>query len=144
MFLPGLIIAQSQTFRMFSLRDLRFALCSRDLDVLRAQRIIGFYSNYPQINEVETSDQIDSKYSEANEPALYERLLYSARAPQITPSQRVNNNLFHSNCKQCNTCFKMNTILNFIQRFTTFLHPVLNTLLISSLKWNVKRQNEKV
>ena len=28
---------------MFSLRDLRFALCSRDLDVLRAQRIIGFF-----------------------------------------------------------------------------------------------------
>ena len=28
---------------MFSLRDLRFVLCSRDLDVLRAQRIIGFF-----------------------------------------------------------------------------------------------------
>ena len=27
---------------MFSLRDLRFLLCSRDLDVLRAQRIICF------------------------------------------------------------------------------------------------------
>ena len=37
---------------MFSLRDLRFVFCSRDLDVLRAQRIIGFYLNYPQINEV--------------------------------------------------------------------------------------------
>ena len=36
---------------MFSLRDLRFVLCSRDLDVLRAQRIIGFYLNYPQIIE---------------------------------------------------------------------------------------------
>ena len=28
---------------MFSLRDLRFVRCSRDLDVLRAQRIIGFF-----------------------------------------------------------------------------------------------------
>ena len=28
---------------MFSLRDLRFVFCSRDLDVLRAQRIIGFF-----------------------------------------------------------------------------------------------------
>ena len=28
---------------MFSLRDLRFVLCSRDLDALRAQRIIGFF-----------------------------------------------------------------------------------------------------
>ena len=28
---------------MFSLRDLRFVLCSRDLDMLRAQRIIGFF-----------------------------------------------------------------------------------------------------
>ena len=38
---------------MFSLRDLRFAFCSLDLDVLRAQRIIGlFYLNYPQFNEV--------------------------------------------------------------------------------------------
>ena len=27
---------------MFSLRDLRLVLCSRDLDVLRAQRIVGF------------------------------------------------------------------------------------------------------
>ena len=28
---------------MFSLRDLRLVLCSRDLDVLRAQRIIGLF-----------------------------------------------------------------------------------------------------
>ena len=34
---------------MFSLRDLRFVLCSRDLDVLGAQRIMGFfYLDYPQ------------------------------------------------------------------------------------------------
>ena len=45
---------------MFSLRDLRFLLCSRDLDVLRAQRIIGlFYLNYPQINEVRKCDRVD-------------------------------------------------------------------------------------
>ena len=31
-----------QTFRMLSLCGLSFALCSRDLDVLSAQRIIGF------------------------------------------------------------------------------------------------------
>ena len=43
---------------MFSLLDLRFALCSRDLDVLRAQRIIGFYLNYPQINEIKVSDRM--------------------------------------------------------------------------------------
>ena len=49
-----------QTFRMFSLRDLRFALCSRDLDVLRAQRIMGFfYLNYPQIEEAEKSNHMD-------------------------------------------------------------------------------------
>ena len=36
---------------MFSLRDLRFLLCSRDLDVLCAQRIIGFLISYPEINE---------------------------------------------------------------------------------------------
>ena len=28
---------------MFSLRDLRFVLCSRDLDILRAQRIMGVF-----------------------------------------------------------------------------------------------------
>ena len=28
---------------MFSLHELRFVICSRDLDVLRAQRIIGFF-----------------------------------------------------------------------------------------------------
>ena len=44
---------------MFSLRDLRFVHCSRDLDVLRAQRIIGFfYPNYPQITEVRKSDHV--------------------------------------------------------------------------------------
>ena len=38
---------------MFSLRNLRFLLCSLELDVLRAQRIMGiFYLDYPQINEV--------------------------------------------------------------------------------------------
>ena len=36
-------LQNKQTFRMFSLRDLRLVLCSRDLDVLRAQRIIGFF-----------------------------------------------------------------------------------------------------
>ena len=44
---------------MFSLRDLRFVLCSRDLDVLRAQRIMGFfYLKYPQISEVGNSDHV--------------------------------------------------------------------------------------
>ena len=44
---------------MFSLRDLRFVICSRDLDVLRAQRITGFfYLNYPQISVVGKSHQL--------------------------------------------------------------------------------------
>ena len=45
---------------MFSLRDLRFVLRSRDLDVLRAQRIIGSYLNYPQINEVGKSNHMET------------------------------------------------------------------------------------
>ena len=44
---------------MFSLRDLRFVLCSRDLDVLCAQRIIDFYVNYPQNNEVRIYDRTE-------------------------------------------------------------------------------------
>ena len=45
---------------MFSLRDLRFVFCSRDLDVLRAQRIIDFLNlNYPQIHEVRKFDHMD-------------------------------------------------------------------------------------
>ena len=49
---------------MFSLRNLRFVLCSRDLDVLRAQRIIGFfYLNYPQSNEVRISDHMIKAFS---------------------------------------------------------------------------------
>ena len=43
---------------MFSLLDLRFVLCSRDLDVLRAQRIMGCYLNYPEINEVGRSGSL--------------------------------------------------------------------------------------
>ena len=38
---------------MFSLRDLRFVLCSLEVGILRAQRVMGFfYLNYPQINAV--------------------------------------------------------------------------------------------
>ena len=44
-------LQNKQTTRVLSLRDLRFVVCSRDLDILRAQRIIGFL-NYPQVNEV--------------------------------------------------------------------------------------------
>ena len=45
---------------MLSLCDLRFALCSLDLHVLRAQRIVGFLNlNYPQINEVGKSVHMD-------------------------------------------------------------------------------------
>ena len=39
---------------MFSLGDLRFVLCSRDLGVLRAQGIIGL-----QTNEVEKSHHME-------------------------------------------------------------------------------------
>ena len=42
---------------MFSLRDLRFVLCSRDLDVLRLQRTMGFF-NDPQINGVVKFDHM--------------------------------------------------------------------------------------
>ena len=38
---------------MLSLLDLRFAICSCDLDVLRAQRIMGFFI---EVNEVAKSD----------------------------------------------------------------------------------------
>ena len=53
------ILTNKQIVRILSLRDLRFVLCSRDLDLLCAQRIIGFF-HYPQINEVEKSDQMDN------------------------------------------------------------------------------------
>ena len=38
------LLKNKETFHMFLLHDLRFVLCSRDLDVQRAQRIIGFFS----------------------------------------------------------------------------------------------------
>ena len=46
--------AIKKTFRIFSLRDLRFVFCSIDHDVLRAQRIMVFLiSQLPtEINEV--------------------------------------------------------------------------------------------
>ena len=43
---------------MFSLLDLSFVLCSRDLDILRAQRIMGFLLNYPQSIEVRKSNHV--------------------------------------------------------------------------------------
>ena len=48
-----------QTFHIFSLLELRNVLCSRDLDVPRAQRIIGFFLIYPQVNGVRKSDRMD-------------------------------------------------------------------------------------
>ena len=36
---------------MFSLLDLRFVLCSRDLDILCAQRIICFFKSYLTTNQ---------------------------------------------------------------------------------------------
>ena len=45
---------------MFLLRYLCFVICSLDLDVLRAQRIIGFLCYYPQINGVGKSDHMDN------------------------------------------------------------------------------------
>ena len=51
---------------MFFSRDLCCVLCSRDLDVLRAQRIMGLF-NYPQINAVGISDHmVRAAYREAN------------------------------------------------------------------------------
>ena len=40
---PLFWLFNKQTFHMPSLRDLRFVFCSLDLDVRRAQRIIGFF-----------------------------------------------------------------------------------------------------
>ena len=45
---------------MFSLRDLRFVLCSVDPDVLWCAKDHGLlYLNYPQINEFGKSDHMD-------------------------------------------------------------------------------------
>ena len=58
---------------MFSLRDLRFVLCSLDLNFLRAQRIMGFFLNYPQINGVGVSDHVVTNSSK-NLPYLNSQL----------------------------------------------------------------------
>ena len=63
---PCLIIIQSCLFWLWNKQTFRIlspawaAFRSHDLNVLRAQRIIG-YLNYPQINQVETSDHMDHK-----------------------------------------------------------------------------------
>ena len=72
-------LQNKQTFHMFSLRDLRFVLCSRDLDVLRAQRIRLFsYLNYPQINEVWNSDHVVVNGGEWHVPLILCRALNRA------------------------------------------------------------------
>ena len=44
---------------MFALRDLRFLVSSLHFDVLRAQRIMGFFNlNYPQINEAAAKGEL--------------------------------------------------------------------------------------
>ena len=74
-----------QTFRMFSLRDLRFLLCSLELDVLRAQRIMGFYLDYPQINGVGKSDQMGNGGHAEEMPHNLTQLLFSASDYHIGP-----------------------------------------------------------
>ena len=44
---------------MFSLRDLCFVLCSRDLDVQRAQRIMGFFILITHKSIVRKSDHME-------------------------------------------------------------------------------------
>ena len=45
---------------MFSLRDLRFLFYSLELNILDAQRIMGFFNlDYPQINEVRQFDHMN-------------------------------------------------------------------------------------
>ena len=51
-----------KTFHMFLLFDLQFVLCSRDLDVLRTQRIMAFlFLIYLQISEVRKSDNMTTQ-----------------------------------------------------------------------------------
>ena len=45
---------------MFALLRIRFLICSLDLDVLSAQRIIDFFNlNYPQINKVRNFNHVE-------------------------------------------------------------------------------------
>ena len=51
---------RKKIFTKLLLNDLHFVLCSLELDVLRAQRIMGFLCYYPQISEVGKSNHMFS------------------------------------------------------------------------------------
>ena len=70
---------------MFSLRDLRFLLCSLELDVLRAQRIMGSYLDYPQINGVGKPDHMANGGHAEEMPHNLTQLLFSASDYHIGP-----------------------------------------------------------
>ena len=73
---------------MFSLRDMRFLLCSRDLDVLRVQRIMGFvYLNYTQMNEVGKSDPTGKMTKFENNP--YRQKLFVPLALYFPPNSVI-------------------------------------------------------
>ena len=71
---------------MFSLRDLRFALCSFYLDVLRAQRIIGFFNlHYPQINEVRNSDYMTAIHENRSKDTWPTKFCGSCCRTEVSP-----------------------------------------------------------
>ena len=81
---------------MFSLRDLRFVLCSRDLDVLRAQRIMGFLSWLPTNQRGRKSDHVrlictyrDHAHSILHEPPtqLFSPSIGLEKTPLVVPQQ---------------------------------------------------------
>ena len=65
---------------MFSLRDLRFVLCSRDLDVQkRAKDHRLFYLNYPEINEVGKPIDVDTTLGRIKKWKEQEKLSRTAK-----------------------------------------------------------------
>ena len=75
---------------MFSLRDLRFVLCSRYRTYVR-KGSWAFYLNYPQINEVGSSDHLimsDVHYGSRRETVLLARLDFQLHSTPVPTSQQ--------------------------------------------------------
>ena len=81
----------------FSLVNLRFALCSRDLDVLRAQRIIGFFILLPtnqRGQKIQSHGRYERTTSGCRQTYQKKKLLFVSMKKFVTVTERMYDYVF--------------------------------------------------
>ena len=134
-----------KTVRLLSLRDLRFLFCSRDLDALYAQMIMGFFSlithNYPQGRKMRShgwfctiiswSDNWHHKYFQQTVPTLINaassaRSVFRSNSPTLWTSHKGRTNLLNTLQSTIFPYRKSFTINAYHKRIATHIYWKIN------------------